>query len=1169
MRLRKETISSIFKTQLTFIKLKDSVLNIISAKKSEASIALDELLNHVLEKEAFSHLVNSGTVGDSQIITLNSVEEKFKIHVKIITKETDFLEIELYNLEFLTPNLDYFDAPTCVISENFDLVAYNDLTKQLFQKEDLPKNFSELCYFVDSPSLKTAKLKSSLVLENTLNINGEEAFYQITIRQIKKSYLEDLDFFFIKIKPINDDTHSIDYEMYHTLVEGSTSVEILIDWGGEIIYANPQAISVFGLENKEVQKNTFLNMLSTEGKETYKNEILPKVLESGYWSGIQEFHNVKTQKLRYLNSTFHILFHPITKVPYALAVNMVDISKQIEAQFNNTLLNEQAELFNKLLNSASEFIAIIDIDLQFIFVNSGALNLLAYESANALQTATNIYSNEAFEKFKSDVLPKAQEQGNYICEFEILDAYDNPIPVRQSVVVISGIDGEVVAFGLLIRDISAQKIYENELLEKQSVLASAYKELQVQEEEIRQNADELLAINDELESRNQYIIEQEANLKSLVENTNDWIFSINPKFEIIIYNASFESFVKNHFNLSVKEINNFKTFLVEIISTEEQDWQEHFWKALRGETFEFEYEIGEQTYQVNLNPILDERGLVTGVTTFGIDITRRKRDASALQQQNEVMEQAIDTLQIREKEISQTLTKLSQMNSELLETQSELNIANKQLQESEHALEQKVIQRTQKLEEAKAEAERANKVKSEFLANMSHELRTPLNGILGYAQILMDSPELTKDTQEKISIINSSGKHLLNLINEILDISKIEAGRMELHEEGFLFTEFLKEIYDMFKLRCQKKSVILQFEIDESVPQLISVDKGKLKQCIINLLGNAVKFTQKGKISLQITAANDDKITFSVNDTGRGIPKDKLAEIMKPFSQIYDKMNTEGGTGLGLAITKNYIKLMGGELKVTSEINVGSNFFFTIPIKALSEEIFEHDNQITNTNISGYFGEKKFKILIVDDSEINRKVAHDTISKVGFEIGTATHGREAIDELEQNHYDLVLMDIRMPVLDGIEATEIIRKSLSYQPKIAALTASVLTESLKRFSEKGFDAVLTKPFVKADLFETIGELLDIQYEYGVPTNIPQEVVITIEEINFDELKGILPHGFVADFENFILLGKLDTLEDLIIELEGNSTELEKFKKFVIDKIQSFDYDTLDILVEKLV
>jgi len=372
------------------------------------------------------------------------------------------------------------------------------------------------------------------------------------------------------------------------------------------------------------------------------------------------------------------------------------------------------------------------------------------------------------------------------------------------------------------------------------------------------------------------------------------------------------------------------------------------------------------------------------------------------------------------------------------------------------------------LRQARTDAENASRMKSEFLANMSHELRTPLNAILGFTQLLGDDRNLTDSQREKVRVITRSGEHLLSLINDILDISKIEAGRMELHEAVFDLHQFVGDVRDMFEQRCRKKGLSLYVETLEGLPRYVRGDLGKLRQVLINLVGNAVKFTEEGGIGILAGGAGG-AIRFSVRDTGRGIPPAELDLIMKPFVQA-STTDHEGGTGLGLAISSRFVALMGGTLEVKSELGTGSEFSFTLPLAESGEAPSPDPDEGLAISVDP---EARIRVLVVDDQESNRLVLREMLERIGFQVDEAEDGRVAFDKATLTPYALVLMDIKMPVMDGYQAVARFKgdprtKSIP----VFALTASAFSHDEKRIEEAGFDGFLAKPFKRSSLHALI-------------------------------------------------------------------------------------------------
>lgn len=440
---------------------------------------------------------------------------------------------------------------------------------------------------------------------------------------------------------------------------------------------------------------------------------------------------------------------------------------------------------------------------------------------------------------------------------------------------------------------------------------------------------------------------------------------------------------------------------------------------------------------------------------------------------------------------------------------------------------------------AKIAAENANKIKSEFLANMSHELRTPLNAVLGFTQLLSTDKNLTEGQLEKIDIISRSGEHLLSLINDILDISKIEAGKLELHNSVFGLKQFVDDIREMFSLRCKKNGLSLYVEFADEIPDVVSGDLGKLSQIIINLVGNAVKFTKEGGIGI-LVGSEDDKIRFSVTDSGKGIPENEIEMIMQPFMQSSITDN-EGGTGLGLAISSRFIQMMGGTLSVKSEVGKGSTFSFTVSLPESSDLPIEKESETVALAVKK---DTEVTALIVDDKELNRLVLKEMLESAGFITIEAENGKIAIERAFEFKPDIIFMDIKMPVMDGYEAMRLMKNSADGSTiPIFALTASAFTNDERKILASGFDGFLAKPFKRSVLFRLIKEKSRIELEYETPPAVPLAAVPEFDSIDFGFAAAFLGKAGIAEIAAAIQINDFTGVQKIADTIEVNSVSVD--------------------------
>jgi len=400
-------------------------------------------------------------------------------------------------------------------------------------------------------------------------------------------------------------------------------------------------------------------------------------------------------------------------------------------------------------------------------------------------------------------------------------------------------------------------------------------------------------------------------------------------------------------------------------------------------------------------------------------------------------------------------------------------------------------QAKEEAEQAQHVAEIANQAKSSFLANMSHELRTPLNGILGYTQILKRDTTLSTGQQNGVEVIHRSAEYLLTLINDILDLSKVEAQRMELHPTKFELRKFLQGIVELFQMRTQQRNIDFKYELSPELPKIVQADETRLRQILLNLLSNAVKFTQQGYVSLQVLR-QQNKVCFQVADTGIGIDNSMLDTIFLPFEQVGDVNYKAQGTGLGLAISKKLVTLMGGEVQVASQLGQGTQFWFEIELPEVSGRLFDSEEWMET--VIGFEGDPR-KILIVDDKLENCRVLNQFFTSLGFMTAEVYDGAQALVKIEQWRPDIIFMDLVMPIMDGLTATQTIRKRPEWDRiVIVAISASASNTYQDQSKDVGCNDFIAKPWHTAELLHCVQKHLKLKWVYQQPTLKKQTDII---------------------------------------------------------------------------
>lgn len=505
-------------------------------------------------------------------------------------------------------------------------------------------------------------------------------------------------------------------------------------------------------------------------------------------------------------------------------------------------------------------------------------------------------------------------------------------------------------------------------------------------------------------------------------------------------------------------------------------------------------------------PIVDEHGQVHGHLAV---MDRSERDWK---------EADVDVLRLFSLRTAVELERARAQRA-LEESNESLRHANEQLR---FEVEQR-LKAERQLEIAKTAAEAANHAKSVFISQMSHELRTPLNGILGYAQLLRrEASVLSEQQRDGLDVIERSGEHLLHLVNDLLDLAKIESGRLDLRDERVDLAAVLQHVTELVRVRADKSALQFAVEMDDCLPRHVRSDARALRQILLNLLGNAVKFTDPGgrvvlRVQSAVNGTGRSLLTLEVCDSGIGIPREHLDRIFEPFHRIDDAARPAEGTGLGLPITRRLVEALTGGIAVASEVSRGTTFTVTLPMVVLDEE---HDGSTMPQDLVGYEGRRR-SILVADDDSANRALVVRLLERLGFDVRSAEDGCQALELIRRSPPDLLVTDLVMPIVDGVELTRIVRGELQAQWPVIAISASASAYTAQEALQAGCTAFLSKPLRLSELLQEIGRALGLHWRVASSQAAPAECAFVASEF-------ALAPQLAAELQHLALLGDVVAL-----------------------------------------